>query len=66
MGARQALQNQGIEFVTAESDEEVLRWHQMSEEAIKNLRGMNRYSDENMDQVLTLLEQFRSERSASQ
>ncbi|RPG07257.1 MAG: C4-dicarboxylate ABC transporter [Proteobacteria bacterium TMED72] len=66
MGARQALQNQGIEFVTAESEEEVLRWHQMSEEAIKNLRGMNRYSDENMDQVLTLLEQYRSERSASQ
>jgi hypothetical protein len=37
----------------------------MSEEAIQNLRGMNRYSDENMDQVLTLLEQYRSERSAS-
>ena len=65
-GARQALQNQGIEFVAAESDEEVLRWHQMSEEAIKKLRGMNRYSNENMDEVLSLLDQYRSGRAASE
>ncbi|MEE3328567.1 MAG: TRAP transporter substrate-binding protein DctP [Myxococcota bacterium] len=66
MDARQALQNQGIEFVTAESDEEVLRWHQMSEEAIEKLRSMNRYSNENMDEVLALLDQYRSERAESE
>ena len=62
-GARQALQNQGIEFVSAESDEEVERWHQMSEQAIEQLRSMNRYSNQSMDEVLTLLDQYRSERS---
>lgn len=61
--ARQALQNQGIEFVSAESDEEVERWHQMSEQAIEQLRSMNRYSNQSMDEVLTLLDQYRSERS---
>ena len=66
LGAREALQNQGIEFVSAESEEEILRWHQMSEEAIAKLRAMNRYSNENMDEMLEILEQYRAQRAASE
>ena len=66
LSAREALQNQGIEFVSAESEEEVLRWHQMSEEAIAKLRGMNRYSNENMDEMLEILEQYRGQRAGSE
>ncbi|MAI80336.1 MAG: C4-dicarboxylate ABC transporter [Deltaproteobacteria bacterium] len=66
MAAREALQNQGIEFVSAESEEELLRWHQMSGEAIEKLRGMNRYSSENMDQILSVLQEYRDQRAAAE
>ena len=42
--AREALQNQGIEFVTANSDAEVERWYQISDEATQRLLEQNIYS----------------------
>lgn len=64
--AREALENQGVVFVSADSEEEVLRWHQMSEEAIEKLRSMNRYSNSTLDEMLALLQAYRSERATSE
>lgn len=63
LDARQALRTQGVEFVSAASDEEEERWHQMSEKAIEKLRAMNRYSNSTMDEMLLILEDYRQGRA---
>jgi TRAP-type C4-dicarboxylate transport system substrate-binding protein len=64
--AREALANQGIEFVEASSAEEVERWRSISAEAIEKLRGMGIYSDETISKILSLLETYRSESSPAE
>jgi TRAP-type C4-dicarboxylate transport system substrate-binding protein len=57
--ARDALANQGIEFVRASSDAEIARWHGISGRAIEQIRALNRYSDPMIDQMLEILAKFR-------
>ncbi len=63
--AREALQNQGIEFVEASSAEEVARWRDISEQAIEKLRGMDRYDESIMARLLGLVEEFRAQAAAA-
>ncbi|MDE0885549.1 MAG: TRAP transporter substrate-binding protein DctP [Myxococcota bacterium] len=58
--AREALKSQGIEFVSASSREEVQRWRSISAQAIAQLRGTGRYSEETINEILTLLQEYRS------
>jgi len=58
--ARDALANQGIEFVSATSDEEVERWRQISSDAIARLREKGIYSDATIQEILSLLDEHRS------
>jgi len=60
INAREALGNQGIEFVSALSRDEVQRWRSISSQAISEMRGSGRYSDEMISEILTLLQEHRS------
>lgn len=64
--AREALANQGIEFVEASSAEEVQRWRQISSDAIVKLRGMGIYSDATIQEILSLLDEYRSGSTAAE
>lgn len=57
--AREALKNQGIEFVSADSREEVQRWRSISSEATTEMRGSGRYSDDLISEMLMLLQEHR-------
>lgn len=63
--AREALQNQGIEFVMASSEEEVARWHRISAEAIGRLRKLGRYSDSFIDELSKNIETYRNQKQAA-
>ncbi len=58
--ARRALQQQGIEFVSATAPEEVERWHDITREALAVLREKQIYSDAMIDELKRLLEEYRS------
>ena len=58
--ARRALQQQGIEFVSATAPEEVERWHDIMREALVVLREKQIYSDAMIDELKRLLEEYRS------
>jgi TRAP-type C4-dicarboxylate transport system substrate-binding protein len=58
--AKQALRNQGIEFVTASSHAELQRWHDMSSQAVVKLRGMGRYSETMISEILRLIAEYRA------
>jgi TRAP-type C4-dicarboxylate transport system substrate-binding protein len=58
--AKQALRNQGIEFVTASSAAELKRWHDISARALVKLREMGRYSDTMISEILRLIEEHRA------
>ncbi len=58
--AKEALRNQGIEFVTASSEVELQRWHDISAQALVKLRGMGRYSETMISEILRLLEEYRA------
>jgi len=64
--AKDALQNQGIEFVEVSSEEELERWRHISAEATVKLREKGRYSDATMTEILDLLEQFRAASSGAE
>jgi TRAP-type C4-dicarboxylate transport system substrate-binding protein len=64
--AREALQNQGIELVQVSSPAELARWHDISRQAIVKLRKLNRYDDTVIQQILSLLEGYRSGQSAAE
>jgi TRAP-type C4-dicarboxylate transport system substrate-binding protein len=64
--ARDALKNQGIEFVSAQSREEVQRWRGISSEATTEMRGTGRYSDDLIREILMLLEEHRGGASAGE
>lgn len=63
--AVEALKRQGIEFVMASSDEEIERWHNISAQALDRLRGLNRYSEELLDEMIEHLETFRARKRAA-
>jgi TRAP-type C4-dicarboxylate transport system substrate-binding protein len=63
--ARRALRDQGIEFVTATTSEEVERWHAISLQALEQLRERQIYSDELIDELLRHLEDYRRDSRAS-
>jgi TRAP-type C4-dicarboxylate transport system substrate-binding protein len=58
--AKQALRNQGIEFVTASSAAELKRWRDISAQALVKLRGMDRYSEAMISEILRLIEEYRA------
>jgi TRAP-type C4-dicarboxylate transport system substrate-binding protein len=60
--AMEALRNQGIEFVTASSETELQRWHDISAQALVKARGMGRYSETTISEMLRLLEEYRAAR----
>ena len=60
--AKEALRNQGIEFVTASSEAELERWRDISVQALAKLRGMGRYSETMISEILRLLEEYRAAR----
>lgn len=64
--AREALANQGIQFVSASSPEEVDRWRQISRDALAKLRAMGIYSEATMQEMLSLLEKYRADSSDSE
>ncbi len=64
--AREALKNQGIEFMEASSEEEVLRWRNISSQAVVKLRTLGRYSDGIIGEILGHLEDFRAQSPAVQ
>jgi TRAP-type C4-dicarboxylate transport system substrate-binding protein len=59
-GARQALRDQGIEFVSATTPEEVERWHDIAREALVALRKKQIYSDAAIDEIQRHLREYRS------
>jgi TRAP-type C4-dicarboxylate transport system substrate-binding protein len=61
--AIEALKNQGIEMVMASSPAEVERWHDISVRAIERLRGLNRYSDKLLDQIVQHLQAYRTQQA---
>ena len=50
--AAAALKNQGIEFVTASSEAELERWHDISIRATEHLRTLDRYSTSLLDEMV--------------
>lgn len=58
--AREALRNQGIEFVTASSEAELQRWRDISGQALVKLRGMDRYSEAMISEILRRVEEYRA------
>ena len=62
--ARDALANQGIEFVAATSDEEVERWRDISRQALDKIRGMKVYHDATISEILALLDAYRAKSAA--
>ena len=58
--AREALKNQGIEFVSASSRDEVQRWQSIGSQATTEMRGTGRYSDELISEILMLLQEHRA------
>jgi TRAP-type C4-dicarboxylate transport system substrate-binding protein len=58
--AKAALRNQGIEFVTASSEHEIQRWHDISAETLVKLRGTGRYSEAAISEILRLVEEYRA------
>jgi TRAP-type C4-dicarboxylate transport system substrate-binding protein len=54
-----ALGQQGIETVSPTS-EELLRWHQLSQDAIVKLRADNIYSNQRIDRIEQYLKEYRS------
>ena len=58
--AKQALRNQGIEFVAASSEAELQRWHDISAQALLKMREMGRYSETMISEILRLLEEYRA------
>jgi TRAP-type C4-dicarboxylate transport system substrate-binding protein len=63
--AKEALRNQGIQFVMASSDEELARWRRISEEAIAEIRTTGRYSESIIEELLGHLADFRAMPQAS-
>jgi TRAP-type C4-dicarboxylate transport system substrate-binding protein len=63
--ARQALRDQGIEFVNATTPAEIERWHAISRQALVELRAQQKYSDELIDELLGHLEDYRREARAT-
>ena len=63
--AKEALREQGLEFVTVSSQEELERWRDISRRAAARLRASGRYSERNMDRLDELLRAYRSQRAAS-
>jgi TRAP-type C4-dicarboxylate transport system substrate-binding protein len=64
--ARDALRNQGIEFVKPSSAQEVRRWHDISAEAIEKLRAMERYDDATIQKIQSILQSHRTGPAATQ
>ncbi len=62
--AREALRAQGIEFVAAASPEELVRWHEITDQALAILRSDGDYSDMAIDTLHRHLEEFRRTREA--
>jgi TRAP-type C4-dicarboxylate transport system substrate-binding protein len=63
--ARQALRDQGIEFVSATTPEEIERWHAISRQALVDLRQRHIYSDALIDELQAHLEDYRRETRAA-
>jgi TRAP-type C4-dicarboxylate transport system substrate-binding protein len=64
--AREALANQGIEFVEVSSTDELERWRSISSQATVKLREKGRYSDATLSEILALVEQYRAERAGAE
>jgi TRAP-type C4-dicarboxylate transport system substrate-binding protein len=58
--AIEALESQGIEIVSPASAEELERWHKITQDALKQLRGLGIYSDDRIDSIERYLAEYRS------
>lgn len=58
--AKDALQNQGIEFLTPDPAE-LERWKDIAVRAVARLRAEGVYSGENLDRVQSLVEEYRAQ-----
>ena len=63
--ARQALRDQGIEFVNPPNAEEIERWRDITRRALVELRARKIYSDALIDELQRHVEDFRRESGAS-
>ena len=62
--AAEALKNQGIEFVMASSNDEVERWHDIGIRATEHLRGLNRYTNSLLDEMIEHVDTYRAQKRA--
>ena len=58
--AREALQNQGVEFVTADSGTEVERWYDIGDQSTQRLLAGDIYSEALIQEILDLLAEYRA------
>jgi TRAP-type C4-dicarboxylate transport system substrate-binding protein len=63
--ARQALRDQGIEFVNAPNAAEIERWRDITRQALVELRAKQIYSDELIEELQRHVEDFRRESGVS-
>ena len=63
--AAEALKNQGIEFVMASSNDEVERWHDIGIRATEHLRGLNRYTNSLLDEMIEHVDTYRAQKRAA-
>ena len=63
--ARQALRDQGIEFVNPPNAEEIERWRDITRRALVELRARKIYSDALIDELQRHVEDFRRESGAT-
>lgn len=63
--AAEALKNQGVKFVTAPSEQEVGRWHDISSRATERLRTLNRYSESLLTEMIEHVEVYRAQQGAA-
>ena len=57
--AKEALRQQGIEFVAAADPEEVERWRDIGRQTLRAMRGGSKYSDATIDALERHLEDYR-------
>jgi TRAP-type C4-dicarboxylate transport system substrate-binding protein len=63
--AKQALRDQGIEFVTAATPEEERRWHEIRDQALRVLREKQVFTPATIDELERHLEEYRSSARAA-
>jgi hypothetical protein len=63
--AKEALRQQGIEFVDAANPQEVERWRDIGRRTLRAMRAGSKYSEETIDALQRHLEDYRRSQDGS-